>query len=181
MKNTIKYPSIETVRTNLRELTIENREEVFQHFSDTEITEFMDIEPCKDLKEAGEIINFHTADSGCRWGVFLKENNKLIGTCGFHCLDIMNKYKAEIGFDLSKEYWGRGLMTEALMPIIKYAFERMNLEFIEATVEQENVRCQKLLERIRFIKSNDLRDNLFYYSLTKESYFKYLKDGSYSV
>lgn len=176
MKQSIKYPSIETLRTELRELIIENREEVFQHFSKSDVTEFMDIEPCKDLKEADEIINFHLTDSGCRWGVFLKDDNKMIGTCGFHCLDLVKEHKAEIGFDLSKEYWGRGLMTEAIMPIISFGFERINLEYIEATVEQENMRCQKILERIRFKKANQLTDNLYYYSLTKERYLQQLID-----
>lgn len=46
----------------------------------------MDIEPCNDIKEAEEIIQFHIDDKGCHWGLFDKKDNKFIGTRVFHCL-----------------------------------------------------------------------------------------------
>ncbi len=115
------YPDLETDRIFMRELTIEDVdvEAVFKHFSYPDVTRFMDIDVCKDLREAEEIISFHIHDSGCRYGLFSKENNELIGTCGFHCWSRENQEtKAEIGFDLSPQYWGRGLMKEALMKMI---------------------------------------------------------------
>ncbi|PJN54356.1 hypothetical protein PAEVO_10770 [Paenibacillus sp. GM2FR] len=79
------YPNIETERLFMRELNLDDVEAVYKHFSFPEVTRFMDIEVCKDLREAEEIIAFHIHDSGCRYGLFNKENNERIGTCGFHC------------------------------------------------------------------------------------------------
>lgn len=95
----VDFPKIETKRLFLRELTMLDAYSVFKHFSDSNVTHFMDIEPCKDLKEAEEIIQFHIDDSGCRYGLFNKLNHELVGTCGFHCWTHGEKSKAEIGFD----------------------------------------------------------------------------------
>lgn len=132
------YPEIETERLFIRELTLEDVEAVYRHFSESEVTRFMDIEVCSELKEAKKIITFHKEDSGCRYGLFSKENKELVGTCGFHCWSTENEEtKAEIGFDLSPCYWGRGLMQEALKEIIRIGFDLLNLDYIEATTDTE--------------------------------------------
>lgn len=69
----IEFPSLETERLNLRILALQDADEVFKHFSDEDITQYMDIELCKDIQEAEEIIRFHTEDSGCRWGLWIVE------------------------------------------------------------------------------------------------------------
>ncbi|MED4909741.1 GNAT family N-acetyltransferase [Brevibacillus centrosporus] len=69
------YPSLETERLNLRILSDQDTEAVYNHFSDDEVTKYMDIKPCKDRKETEEIIQFHLLDSGCPWGIFEKGAN----------------------------------------------------------------------------------------------------------
>lgn len=161
------YPQIETTRLLLRELTLLDRDSVFKHFSDPLVTQYMDIEPCKSLEEAEEIIQFHVGDSGCRYGLIDKVSGELIGTGGFHCWVQGEPSRAEIGFDLSSNYWGKGFMQEAMEELIKVGFDIMKLNYIEATVEQENLRSQKLLEKLKFQRHEELRDNLLYYTLHK--------------
>lgn len=160
------FPTMETDRLVLRELTLEDREEVFQHFASADVTEFMDIEPCQDLAEAEEIIQFHLDDTGTRWGMFSKETGRLVGTLGYHCW-VPDEARAEIGFDLAKEFWGQGLMQEALRPVLQFAFDKMELGLIEATVEQLNLRSLKLMERLGFQRDAELRDGLIYLTLRK--------------
>ena len=107
----------------LKPLNQENIQEVFDHFSDSEVTKYMDIEPCKNRIEAEEIIKFHQEDLGCRWGIYLESINQFIGTCGYHCLELGKIRKAEIGFDLSKQVWGQGLMKEAISVLLHFGFE----------------------------------------------------------
>lgn len=161
----IDYPILETKRLLLRELSLQDSELVFRHFSQSEVTRFMDIEPCRDITEANEIIQYHMDDAGCRYGLFHKGNSELVGTCGFHCWDRGIDSRAEIGFDLSSEFWGQGLMQEALVEVLRMGMNIMKLDVIEATVEQENVRSQRLLNKMRFIRQEELRDNLYYYIL----------------
>jgi [ribosomal protein S5]-alanine N-acetyltransferase len=161
----LNYPAIETDRLIMRELTLGDVEAVYRHFSIPEVTRFMDINGCKDLREAEEIITFHIDDTGCRYGLFSKEDNDLIGTCGFHCwITEEEESRAELGFDLSPRYWGRGLMQEALIEMLHIGFELMKLDYIEATTEIENVQSQKLLKKMNF-KQEGLKDNLMYFKL----------------
>jgi ribosomal-protein-alanine N-acetyltransferase len=161
------YPQLETPRIILKELTLEDAEFVYKHFSDSDVTQFMDIEPCKDINEGKEIIQFHLNDTGCRWGLFDRKTDSLLGTIGFHCWVQGDPSRAEMGFDLAKSYWGKGLMQEALQPVIQFGFEVMDLTMIEATVEQENVKSRNLMERLNFKREEELRDGLIYYYLMR--------------
>ncbi|UNK16932.1 GNAT family N-acetyltransferase [Paenibacillus sp. N3/727] len=161
------FKEITTSRLLLRELSLRDADSVFRHFSDPEVTRFMDIDPCEKLEEAEEIIQFHMDDSGCRYGLFIKSSGELAGTCGYHCWVKEVPSRAEIGFDLSSSYWGQGFMQEALVEILKLGFDDMQLDIIEATVEQDNIRSQKLLTKMNFTREDELRDGLYYYTLQK--------------
>lgn len=167
----MNYPSFITKRLALRTLNLQHAEEIYYHFSSTDVTAFMDIEPCKDLREAEEIIQFHLDDTGCRWGLFDLTSSVLIGTAGYHLWQVTKDFsKAELGFDLAREYWGVGLMQESLIPIIDFGFTKMNLDFIEATVDPANLRSIRLLNRLGFQKQKELKDNLLYFLLIKEKW-----------
>lgn len=162
----MEFPALHTERIHLRILNLQDAGEVFEHFSDEEVTRYMDIEPCKNIEEAEEIIQYHIDDLGCRWGIFDKEQNILMGTCGYHYLRRDgNEFIAEIGYDLSKAYWGKGYMYEVMKEVIAFGFSEMGLTKIDATVEPENVRSITLMERLRFDRDAELRDNLVYFVL----------------
>ena len=163
----LNFPILETERLVMRELKLSDTVAVYNHFAKPDVVRFMDIEVCKDLSEAEEIISFHIQDSGCRYGLFHKKDGELIGTCGYHCW-VQAESRAEIGFDLSPSYWGKGIMQEALKELIHVGFAYMKLDLIEATTELENANSQRLLEKMGFIQAPELKDNLLYYWL-KES------------
>jgi [ribosomal protein S5]-alanine N-acetyltransferase len=164
------YPTIECERVYLKVLTLEHLEEVFIHFKDGNVTKFMDIEPCHDLQEAVDIIQYHLDDQGCRWGIFHKITNEFMGTCGFHFLRQSDKLViAETGFDLSKTFWGKGYMQEVISVIIEYGLNEMGLGLIDATVEQQNIRSINLMKRLGFKMEPELRDNLLYFTLYKKN------------
>ncbi|MWC30326.1 GNAT family N-acetyltransferase [Paenibacillus sp. MMS18-CY102] len=166
------FPALETERLKLSLLTLEDSAAVYSHFADENVTRFMDISPCKDISEAEEIIRFHIEDTGCRWGIVSKSDGQFIGTCGFHCWMQGEQARAEIGFDLGKEHWGKGFMHEAMKPVIAFGFNDMGLALIEATVEQENERSIKLLEKLKFEREQELRDQLVYYYLGRERWVR---------
>ncbi|MEX1029097.1 MAG: GNAT family protein [Paenibacillaceae bacterium] len=118
------------------------------------------------MNEAEELVRYHIEDSGCRWGLFDKRNNNLIGTCGFHYLRRTNdNLIVEVGFDLSKPYWGKGLMREVMIEVIRFGFTKMGIFIIDATVEPENERSIKLLSKLGFKRELELKDNLIYFYL----------------
>ncbi len=153
----MNYPRLDTERLCLRELTLDDAPAVHVHFSDPEVTEFMDIDPCTDLKSAREIIAYHIQDTGVRWGIFDRQTEALIGTCGFHCWDEASA-QAEIGYDLSCAYWGRGLMREAVEAALAFGFDSMALSVVCAISERANPRSIRVLERLGFEFRPDLPD-----------------------
>lgn len=144
------FPKLQTERLYLRELTLDDSAALFSLFSNPEITRYMDIDPLESESESVDIISFHLEDSGCRWGLFDQENGQLIGTAGYHRWRRGEINTAEIGYDLAPAYWGKGVMQEALAPILKFGFDQMGLVIIEAEVERENSRSIGLLRKIGF-------------------------------
>jgi ribosomal-protein-alanine N-acetyltransferase len=90
-----------------------------------------------------------------------KETDKLIGTAGLYRYDEQN-LSILMGADLSKEYWGKGLMTEALKALVQYCFEIMKINRIEVTTDPKNIRAINLIKRLGFTKEGLLRQKYFY-------------------
>jgi [ribosomal protein S5]-alanine N-acetyltransferase len=79
----------------------------------------------------------------------------LIGTCGF-CRWDKQHHHAEVGYDLCPDYWGQGLMTEAIQALIRFDSEEMDLNRIEATAHTENERSQRVLLKLGFQKEGGI-------------------------
>ncbi|MCK5129896.1 MAG: GNAT family N-acetyltransferase [Clostridiales bacterium] len=155
---------LETNRLILRPINIEDREFVLQQFSDIDVTKYLfDEEPIKTIEEADEIINSYIASSTdylSRWILILKENNSKIGTCGFHCYNNSIKF-IDIGYDLVKDYWGKGLMNEAVDKIIQYAKLYMDITSIKACIYEKNINSIKFIENLGFEKTRKTETTLF--------------------
>ncbi|MGC5771615.1 GNAT family N-acetyltransferase [Paenibacillus sp. ALJ109b] len=160
-----QFPKLETERFVLRELTKNDSPELFQCFSLDEVTKFYDVESFTNIKQAEDLIQrwnerFETGQA-IRWGITLKSENKVIGTCGFHGW-MKKHYKAVIGYELTPEYWHQGFMTEVVEKVIEYGFNTLGLNRIEAFVEPENVGSRKVLEKIGFREEGILKGNFYW-------------------
>jgi ribosomal-protein-alanine N-acetyltransferase len=69
--------------------------------------------------------------------------------------------KAEIGFVLSRSYWHRGLMSEAVARVLKYSFEHIGLNRIEGFPLVENRAGIRVLEKAGMQREGMLRGYLF--------------------
>lgn len=162
----LKWPKrIETSRLILRELIDEDIDFVYHHFSNEDVCRYLyDEEPLTHQDEAMDIIKWYSDfefKDHCRWGIELKKTGKLIGTCGFHCLDSKNKI-VELGYDLSKDDWRNGYMSEALDSALGVAFNNMQINRVQAFVFTENEGSCKLLEKLGFTREGTIRDKHLY-------------------
>ncbi|MGD6794988.1 GNAT family N-acetyltransferase [Metabacillus indicus] len=173
------FPVIETERLLLRKAVQEDAAEMLRYLSDEEVVRHMGLNPFKSLQDVyGELDwyrEIYHEGTGIRWAISLKESGTMIGSCGFLNRK-PNHFRAEIGYELSREYWGKGIAAEALKAIISYGFDHLNLERIEALIEPSNAPSIKLAERHGFIREGLLRhyeytcgkfDDLYMYSLLK--------------
>jgi ribosomal-protein-alanine N-acetyltransferase len=156
------YPSIETARLVLRALRMEDADFIFKEWGDAVVTYYMrDEEPLKTREQAEEMLRpLQTPEKmpGFKWwGIEFKVEGCLVGTCGY-CTWDRQHHHAEIGYDLWPDYWGQGLMPEAIGALIRYGFEEMDLNRIQATTHTENQRSQRVLAKLGFQKEGVLRE-----------------------
>jgi len=90
-------------------------------------------------------------------GIERTEDRVFIGTCGLFSLDEQCR-RAEIGYELLHDAWGKGYMHEALVALLKYGFSTLELNRIEADIHPDNIGSAKSLERLGFQKEGYLRE-----------------------
>lgn len=175
-----EFPMIETERMILREVTNEDADDMFKYLSDPDVVKHMGLAVFQTVEDVWDEIGWYRSilenGTGIRWGITLKDSGKVIGSCGF--LNMLAKhYRAEVGFELSKDYWGKGIASEALEAVVKYGYHHFPLERIEALIEPANLPSQKLVEKLGFSREGLLRhyeftcgkfDDLYMYSILKE-------------
>ncbi|MCH4825391.1 GNAT family N-acetyltransferase [Planococcus halocryophilus] len=177
MKN--KFPVIETDRLILREVVKEDAADMFRYLSDKDVMKHMGLKTFKTENEALDEIGWYqtifTEATGIRWGITLKEEGKVIGSCGFFNMHPEHS-RTEIGYELNKDYWSKGIASEALEAVIGYGFQYFQLERIEALVEPANSASLKLLDKNGFTQEGLLRhyeftcgkfDDLYMYSILR--------------
>jgi len=85
-----------------------------------------------------------------------KDNNKVIGSLGLHTSwanddkEYMNLRLKEVGYVLSKDYWGKGLMPEAVKAVIDYCFNVVDLEALTCGHFIENYQSRRVIEKCGF-------------------------------
>jgi putative acetyltransferase len=99
------------------------------------------------------------------WKITLKGEGKAIGSIGFENdnrrIDMKSK---ELGYSLSEEYWGRGIMTEAGEAVLRYAFEELKLDVVSIVTTPDNKRSQRVIEKLGFTYEGTLREGQMTYN-----------------
>src|SRR5690625_4672001 len=145
------FPTLETERTILRPLTLHDAEAVFNYASREEVAHFVTWETHKTIEDSKNFIHYalerYANHLFAPWGIVLKENNELIGTADF--VQWQQKHRVgEIGYVLSSDYWGQGLIPEVAKELIRFGFEEMNLIRIQAICFKENVASERVMQKI---------------------------------
>ena len=157
-------PILYTKSLILKKMTLKDAEDLFEYASDPEVTKYVTWAPHKSIDDSIDflksVLRRYENNEVSEWGIVYKENNKFIGTCGY-VLWVPVHSLAEIAIALSGEYWGKGLMTEAVKEVIKYGFEKMNLNRIYAKCFVENIGSQKVLEKVGMKFEGILREQMF--------------------
>lgn len=160
----LNFPQLETDRLLLREINLNDAPNMYSYFSRDEVTEFYDLESFTSEKQAENLIHkFHQRYSEkkqIRWAITLNDNNQLIGTCGFHAIEEEHS-KAEIGYELHPNYWGQGIMTEVIGAVIRYGFNNMLLNRIEAFYDPRNTSSGRVLEKNGFVFEGVMKKRYF--------------------
>ncbi len=135
--------------------------------------------PHESLEESRKILNMMIHESEV-WGITLIDDDTLIGTIGLHVRHFDNAManRKEIGYVLDDKYWHQGLMTEAVLKVIAYGFDTLELDEIECGHHKDNLRSKRVIEKTNFIYDHiEIRKDAYQkdievlmYKLTKDRY-----------
>ena len=133
--------------------------------------------PHKDIEESREILNMFIAGKN---EFAIEYNGKAIGSLGIEKYnekvlpEYDEKFGREIGYVLSKDYWGMGLMPEAVNRVIKYLFEDVKLDFIICRHYTDNDQSKRVQEKCGF-KQLKLIKSETRYGIVKDSWVSILE------
>ena len=160
-----KFPILQTERLTLRELRPEDARAIFSMRSNKAVNRFIARQDMTEASNAEELVEktikaYHEGRA-IAWAGLVRENEQIIGTCGFNKIDRDNHW-AEIGGELSTEFWGRQLAFEAVQSIVNYGFTNMDLHRIEAFIDPRNRGAIAIMEALNFQKEAHFREKIFF-------------------
>lgn len=151
MKPVASIPVLDTERLRLRPFTFDDEAAVFALVSDPEVARFVRFEAHRTPAETRAflelVLECYGRGDPFAWAIVLREDERLIGSCGF-VSQAGERRSAEIGYWLGKPYWGKGYAVEAARALVRFGFEQMNLERVEAKCFVENRAGQRVIEKL---------------------------------
>jgi ribosomal-protein-alanine N-acetyltransferase len=153
--------TLRSERLTLRPLRRSDAAELFAIFSDVRVTRYLSKPPWTDIGSAHERIardidSMSTGQYAC-FGIVQTNDGKLIGECSLFNL-MPQCRRAEIGYTLAYDAWGKGYIGEALVSLLEFGFTQLDLNRVEADIDPRNLASAKTLERLGFTKEGHLRE-----------------------
>lgn len=159
------FPILKTSRLTLRDIRLSDARQIFNMRSSGRVNQFIarpDMSNYDDsVKLVERTMKAYQDKMAIGWAGVLRENEQIIGTCGYNQIDFMNR-RAEIGGELSVDYWGKNIAIEAVWAIICFGLEQMELHSIEAKVSPENRGAIYLMEQMGFKKEAHYEDRILF-------------------
>ncbi len=171
----------------LRELADHDGPAFHEYYNDPDVGRYILTRKPKTPEDAQRDLNYcrglFANGRGIFWAVSTLGDTRMIGMVGLY----INAHhrRAEICYDLHKDYWRQGLISQALTKVCKYAFEERGLLRLEAIIAPANEPSAKLISKIGFTREGTLKNYKFYqerawdidlYAQTREEYFQKIQE-----
>jgi RimJ/RimL family protein N-acetyltransferase len=165
------FPELVTQRLWLRALDSIDAEDIFAFRGDP-VVQLLNSKPHETIEETLAFIEqqhaLYRQQRECLWALTLpfaeRESHarrdgkvgRVIGSVSIQDWDRYHRHAA-IGYDLARAHWGQGHAYEAARAVLRFGFERMQLNRIEIWTAAENTRSIRLAERLGFSRDGLLR------------------------
>lgn len=159
------FPVLTTERLVLRELHVGDAEVLFALRSDPVVMEYVARPLATSITEADEFIrNAHEGranNDALVWGITLPGSDHLLGTIAFWRM-MKEHHRAEIGYTLAPEHWGKGIVSEALAAVMDHGFRVLGLHSVEANTDPRNRASRRVLEKAGFRLEALFKENWYF-------------------
>ncbi|MEG0307248.1 MAG: GNAT family N-acetyltransferase [Clostridium sp.] len=172
---------INTDRLLLRKFELDDACDMFKNWAtDSEVRKFLSWKPHESIEVTKGIVEMwvkeYKDDNIYDWAIELKESGEVIGQISVVKLDEKN-YSCEMGYNISRNYWNKGITSEALKSVIDYLFSQVGFNRIEARYDTNNGASGKVMIKSGMqhegtLRKVKLRDNKEFYDLAIYSILK---------
>lgn len=141
---------LKTKRLTLRPWEMSDLDDFYEYASVDGVGQMAGWLPHKNKEDSRFVLNLFISEKKT---FAIEYGGKVIGSLGIERYkeeelpEFQDKIGREIGYVLSKEYWGKGFMPEALERVIQYLFEDAGLDFIVCTHAEENHQSRRVQEK----------------------------------
>lgn len=140
---------LETERTILRNLTLDDAADMYALNLDKEVLKYTGDTPFENIQATKDFLaqyDQYEKYAVGRFAVIEKASAKFIGWCGLRYNPDKDEY--DIGFRFFREYWNQGYATETAKRCIDYGFKELGIHRITGRAMKENISSMKVLEKI---------------------------------
>jgi len=153
--------TLPTRRLLLRPLQEADAPALLAVFSDPKVMRYWSTPPWDSMEAAHAMIardrKAMAAGDHIRLGLERIEDQALLGVCTLFAFSQQCR-RAEVGYCLASQAWGRGYMDEALRALLGHGFVELGLNRVEADIDPRNAASARSLERLGFKKEGHLRE-----------------------
>lgn len=161
----MNFPNINIdANFELREHQPKDAADFFHYYSDPAVGLYILASKPKNIQEAQSELEYCRSlfykNTGIYWSIADRHQDRMIGAIGCYFREAGEK--AEICYDLNKDYWQQGIMTRALRKVLGYLFNEKGFNRLEALVAPQNTASVQLLTKLGFHKESTLRQHRYY-------------------
>ncbi|HWE48694.1 MAG TPA: GNAT family N-acetyltransferase [Bryobacteraceae bacterium] len=175
--------SIATERLLLRPFRLDDETAVHAYTSDPEVTRYTSWTPHTPAATRARLRAWvadqeHLPRTSIHLAIESREHRMAIGWAGFVSIDA-DRQTGIFGYLLNRDFWGKGLASEAAAGLVRWGFTELNLHRVVAEVSAENVPSTKILEKLGMRREAHFRKNImkdgewrdtFLYALLREEW-----------
>jgi [ribosomal protein S5]-alanine N-acetyltransferase len=160
---------IETERLVLRIPSVADAEAIFDSYAqDARVTRYLTWRPHKHLQETkdflADCVAAWTKDERFPFVVSTKESGEIAGMIEIR----LNRFKADVGYVLSAEFWGKGFATEALRSLVEWALSQDSIYRVWALCDADNLASARVLEKAGMQREGLLRRQIIHPNISDE-------------
>lgn len=159
---TIKLPEIHTSRLLLRKFSVLDTENIYQIFSSRDVLQYWDSPPWTNIQQAQNFIeNSQPGEheqTGFRLAVDELATGQLIGQCSV--FEWNRSFRSiKIGYCFRVSSWGQGIATECAGAVLKWAFDNLDINRVQAETDTRNDASGRVLTKLGFVREGTLRED----------------------
>ncbi|WP_338703290.1 GNAT family protein [Streptomyces sp. Q6] len=159
---TVATPTLQTARLRLRPFTEADADPLYALHSDAHVMRYWDSPPWTERARADRFVTrcqkIADEGTGARVAIDRASDGAFVGWCGL--TEWNPEYRsASLGYCLKEAMWGHGYATEAAHALLRWAFDTLDLNRVQAEADTRNEGSARVLEKVGFVREGTLRED----------------------